>query len=77
MRKSVIEPSNEITITPSTSPSVALQKTVFSSMITPSMGPPEALQKIGFQRHDYTIHGPASGITKNWEMEFKIGKSGN
>ena len=65
MRKSVIEPSNEITITPSTSPSVASQKTFFSGMITPSTGPSVASQKNGFQRHDYTIHGPVSGITKN------------
>ena len=34
-------------------------------MITPSMGPSVASQKNGFQRHDYTIHGPVSGITKN------------
>ena len=47
MRKSVIEPSNEITITPSMGPPVASQKSVFSGMITPSMGPPVALRKIG------------------------------
>ena len=45
--ESVIEPSNEITITPSTSPSGASRKTVSSGTITPSTGPPEALRKIG------------------------------
>ena len=68
----MIEPSNEITITPFTSPSGASQKTISSGTITPSTGPPEALRKIGkwsFKSGNWEI-----GKLGNREMEFKIGK---
>ena len=73
MRKSVIEPSNEITITPSTSPSVALRKTFISGMITPSMGPSVALRKTFISGMITPSMGPPVALRKIGKWSSKSG----